>query len=126
MVLKYIREKRIDGKLDIVAKQMIDCGSIYRQILIKYIYHNSALEPDLFYNRIIALQPTLEGDMMTTAEQLKQSSFKQGIEQGIERGALEKAKETAKNMLAKGYDINNIKELTGLTQSLISELETAH
>ena len=122
LVLKYIREKKIDGKLDIVAKQMIDCDSIYRQILIKYIYYNSALEPDLFYNRIIESQPTLEGDIMTTAEQLKQRSFKQGIE----RGGLEAKKETAKNLIKMGIEDEKIIVATGLTTSVIDALKTQH
>ena len=134
LVLKYIRENNIDKNLDIIASQLTHYDSIYCQVLIKYMYYNSALEPDLFYNKMIELQPTLEGDVMTTAEQLKKRSFEQGIEQGIEkgiekgieRGALNKAKDTAKNMLSKGYNITDIIELTGLATSVIDELKTQH
>ena len=91
---------------------------------------HSDLSKIQFRDKMIAYEEQLRGDVMTVAGQWKQEGYDKGvvvgIEKGIERGALEKAKETAKNMLAKGYDINDIKELTGLPQSLIGELETAH
>ena len=44
---------------------------------------------------------------------------KQGLEQGLEQGLKEGKKETAKNMLKKGFSINDIIEITGLTEEEI-------
>jgi predicted transposase/invertase (TIGR01784 family) len=46
----------------------------------------------------------------------------QGIEQGIEQGEKQRAVITAKKMLAKGYSIQEISELTGLKQQEIEAL----
>ena len=65
--------------------------------------------------------------IMTAAEQLKQQGiqigFDQGIEKGIEKGAFKKARETANNMILRGYNENDIAELTGLEKSVIEELK---
>ena len=44
---------------------------------------------------------------------------KQGLEQGLEQGLKQGKKETAKNMLKKGFSINDIIEITGLTEEEI-------
>ena len=46
-----------------------------------------------------------------------------GFDQGIEKGAFKKARETANNMILRGYNENDIAELTGLEKSVIEELK---
>ena len=41
-------------------------------------------------------------------------AMKQGLEQGIEQGAAQSRMEIARAMLAKGYDVKSIIELTGI------------
>jgi len=61
--------------------------------------------------------------VMTAAEQLKQQGIQIGFDQGIEKGAFKKARETANNMILRGYNENDIAELTGLEKSIIEELK---
>ena len=61
--------------------------------------------------------------IMTAAEQLKQQGIQIGFDQGIEKGAFKKARETANNMILRGYNENDIAELTGLEKSVIEELK---
>ena len=54
---------------------------------------------------------------------LKQQYEKAGKEKGIEEGEKLKAKEMAKIMISKGYAIEEIMELTGLSKAVISRLK---
>jgi len=54
---------------------------------------------------------------------LKQQYEKAGKEKGIEEGEKSKTKEMAKAMLSKGYAIEEIIELTGLTKAVINRLK---
>ncbi|MBO5731344.1 MAG: hypothetical protein J6R67_09105 [Treponema sp.] len=55
-------------------------------------------------------------------EQGYEAGLQQGIEQGLERGAHQKALETAKKLIARGYEPEDIADLSGLTISQIQEL----
>lgn len=127
IILKYIRQKKIDGKLDMVVNHIEMYDHIVRQILIKYMSDYSDLEDEVFYDKIKDSKPNLKIDVMTVSEQWKQQGIDQGIqigiEKGIEKGVLKKAKETAFNMLTKGYPENDIAELTGLDTLTVSELK---
>ena len=52
----------------------------------------------------------------------EKKQFEEGIKEGIKEGELEKAKLIAKGMLAKGFDLATISELTGLTATEIENL----
>ena len=52
-----------------------------------------------------------------------QQGVEQGIQQGIQRGEQRKAMETARKMLAKGYAMQDICELTGLTAEEMAALD---
>ena len=47
-------------------------------------------------------------------EEGKEEGKKQGKEEGLEQGLRQKARETARRMLAKGYAIDDVVEVTGL------------
>ena len=123
IILKYIRQKQIDGKLDMAVNHIEMYDHIVRQVLIKYMSYYSDLENEVFYDKIKDSKPNLESDVMTVSEQWKQQGIDQGIQIGIEKGALKKAKETAFNMLTKGYPENDIAELTGLDTLTVAELK---
>jgi predicted transposase/invertase (TIGR01784 family) len=57
--------------------------------------------------------------LMQSIEKIKKKSLKQGIEQGIEKGIEQglhiNQVRTAKKMLKKGYPIEEVVELTGLS-----------
>ncbi len=56
-------------------------------------------------------------------EKAKQEKFEEGIEKGIEQGKLKRDLEIAKSMLAKGFDINTITDITGLSAKMISQVD---
>ena len=111
IILKYIRQKQIDGKLDMAVNHIEMYDHVVRQVLIKYMSDHSDMENEVFYDKIKDSKPNLENDVMTVAEQWK----KQGIQIGIEK--------TAHKMIVKGYSENDIAELTGLEKSVIEELK---
>ena len=127
LILKAIREKDIDGKLQIAVNQIEAYDNIARQVLIKYMSYYSDMETDAFYDKIINKKPNLKGDVMTVAEQWKQQGhqegLQQGMQQGMQQGALEKARETALNLSRMGLDDDKIVEATGLEKSVIAELK---
>ena len=55
-------------------------------------------------------------------EQRLQAGLQQGLEQGIEQGAYEKALETAQKLIARGYEPEDIADVTGLPLSQVQEL----
>ncbi|MHB9148225.1 MAG: hypothetical protein ACYC2U_07620 [Candidatus Amoebophilus sp.] len=57
--------------------------------------------------------------MITIAQTIE----KRGEVRGEMRGMQAKAKAIAKNMLAKGYSIKDIEEITGLSQEAIEKLK---
>ena len=50
-----------------------------------------------------------------------QHGIEQGVQQGLEQGEKRKALETARKMLKKGFSLEEVTDLTGLT---ISELKS--
>ena len=119
IILKYIRQKQIDGNLGMAVNHIEMYDHIARQVLIKYMSDHSDMETDAFYDKIIDNEPNLEGDVMTVAEQWKQ----QGLQQGLQQGALESKKETAINLSRMGLTDDKIVEATGLERSVIKELK---
>jgi len=111
IILKYIRQKQIDGKLDMAVNHIEMYDHIVRQVLIKYMSDHSDMETDAFYGKIIDRQPNLKGDVMTVAQQWKQ------------QGALEKARETAINFLSMGLAVDEVAKGTGLEKSVIEALK---
>ncbi|MDO5849462.1 MAG: hypothetical protein Q4P18_07995 [Methanobrevibacter sp.] len=53
----------------------------------------------------------------------KEEGYKEGYEKGEEKGEVKKSEEIAKNMLIKDFDLDDIIECTGLSESRLSELK---
>lgn len=68
---------------------------------------------------IIEREERIERDRIAELQYAKEEGIEQGIEQGIERGEKKKQIEIAKRMLEKGKDIEEIMEITELTQKEI-------
>ena len=51
-----------------------------------------------------------------------QVGLQQGIEQGLERGAYQTKLETAQKLIARGYEPEDIADVTGLPLSQVQEL----
>ena len=61
-------------------------------------------------------------DYDNTIAYAKEQGFKQGVESGIKQGVEQNQESTAKKMLAKGYDVSEISELTSLSPEEINNL----
>jgi len=48
---------------------------------------------------------------------------KQGLEKGLEQGQMQEKYETARKMLAKGYNLAEVAELTGLSPDQLANLQ---
>ena len=59
---------------------------------------------------------------MTTAMKLRQEGIEQGIDQGIGKGIEKDKIETAGRMLAKGFSVEDIAEITTLSVEVIEKL----
>ena len=51
-----------------------------------------------------------------------EAGLQQGIEQGLERGAYQTKLETAQKLIARGYEPEDIADVTGLPLSQVQEL----
>ena len=123
LILKAIREKNIDGKLEMAVNQIEAYDQIVRQVLIKYMSNYSDMETDEFYGKIINSKPNLESDVMTVAEQWEKRGIDKGIQQGMQQGALQKARETARNLLACGDSLDKVSTVTGLDKSTVDAIK---
>lgn len=111
LILKAIREKNIDGKLDIAINQIEAYDHIARQVLIRYMSQYSDMETNAFYDRIIDSKPDLKGDVMTVAEQWKQ------------QGRFLEKQETARNFLGMGVSVDHVVKGTGLDLDTVLKLK---
>ncbi|WP_010598073.1 RpnC/YadD family protein [Rickettsiella massiliensis] len=62
-------------------------------------------------------------DVMNAAHQLQQQGLQQGLEQGLEKGRREEDLVIAKRMLVRGTDRAFIKDVTGLSDQDLINLE---
>ncbi|WHN66779.1 Rpn family recombination-promoting nuclease/putative transposase [Cysteiniphilum sp. QT6929] len=115
LILKAIREKNIDGKLDIAINQIEAYDHIARQVLIRYMSQYSDMETDAFYDRIIDSKPDLRGDVMTVAEQWKQ--------QGMQQGRFLEKQETARNLFGMSLSVDQVANATGLDLDTVLKLK---
>jgi predicted transposase/invertase (TIGR01784 family) len=62
-------------------------------------------------------------DEATRLEGAREEGIEQGIEKGLEQGVSKAKKEAAKRMLEKGYPVEDIQEITGLSRTQIEALK---
>jgi len=119
LILKAIRDRKLDGKIGFLVHHLELYDSIVRQVLIRYMSRYSDLDTDTFYDRMIEKSPELQGDVMTVAQQWEQKGVERGIEQGVEIGKLN----TAQNLMNMGLSVSQIAQATGLDSSVIESLK---
>ena len=61
--------------------------------------------------------------IMTILQEREQKGIQEGIELGMEQGELKKARESAITGLKKGYDMEIIMDLAGLTEKEINDIK---
>jgi len=68
------------------------------------------------------LTPTLRGEAMTIADQLRQEGMKKGMQQGMQRGAQQAAQQFASKLLAEGTPSEKVAQLTDLPMEVVRQL----
>ena len=124
-ILKYVAEKNVDARLDIISHAIKSYDSFARKTLIRYLAHHSGLENQVLSDKIINNQPTLENDMKSAAQQWIDEGIEKGvlmgeqkgIEKGIQQGVEQGVEKVARNMLAQGADIEFVAATTGLQKA---------
>ena len=117
LVFKHIakRDSDNDRVFATITQHIKDYDHFTVQTLIKYLANFSDMKTQQFCDRISQMQPTLEGDAMTVAQQWEQ--------QGIQKGAQHKQYEIARNMLREKLDDSLIMKTTGLDKKIIISLK---
>jgi predicted transposase/invertase (TIGR01784 family) len=121
LVFKHIAQRNIDNDaiLAKVTASITQYDSFVIQTILKYLANFSDMEDRQFCDKISSMQPVLEGDVMTVAQQWEQK----GLQKGLQEGAQHEKHEIAKNMLRDCKPENEIIRYTGLTASQIEELK---
>ena len=112
LVFKHIAQRNIDKDL-ILAKITANIGNLDHftiQTILKYLANFSDMEDKQFCDKTISMQPILEGDVMTVAQQWEQ------------KGSQHEKYEIAKNMLREGADATFVVKTTGLTLEIVAKL----
>ena len=84
------------------------------ETICRYLFTATPIKPEEIIRTVTPLHQNAKETIMTTAERLRQ--------EGLEQGALKKAREDAKRMLDKGYPIEDICDITGLTREEVEGL----
>ena len=76
----------------------------------------------IIYDRYLMDRAILRNTVDGARDEGKFEGFNQGMEKGMEKGRHDEKAGTARRMKAKGYDIEDIAEITGLTTEQINSL----
>ena len=90
-------------------------------VLVEYIRRPSSSEPREFAANVERLvdDALLREEIMSTGQKL----VEQGREEGLQEGSLKRAREDALRMLRKGYPVDDIVEITGLSRKEVEALD---
>ncbi|EJK1788595.1 Rpn family recombination-promoting nuclease/putative transposase [Escherichia coli] len=136
LLMKHSRSRDLMMQMDrLVQLIQNSLNEELAQILFHYLLNGSEHVTVRFLQMLAQRLPQHEGNIMTLAEQLKQSGREEGIALGLERGiaqgmaqgmaqGVEQGKlETARNMLNAGINRKMVLELTGLSDEQLNMLK---
>lgn len=128
MLMKHSRSRDLMMQMDrLVQLIQNSLNEELAQVLFHYLLNGSEHVTLTFLQTLAQRLPQHEDNIMTLAEQLKQSGREEGIAlglaQGIERGKQEGKLETARNMLHAGITRKMVLELTGLSEEQLKMLK---
>ncbi len=88
--------------------------------LVVFVVNKGEMGVEDLKESVLKIAPALEGEIMTTAERLRQEGRREGIQEGRQEGKqegkLEGRLEVAKRMLEKGLPLQDIREITALSK----------
>ncbi len=127
LLMKHSRSRDILLQMDrLVQLIQTSLNEELSQVLFHYLLNGSEHVTVRFLQTLAQHLPEHEGNIMTLAEQLKQSGREEGIALGLERGmaqGMERGKlETARNMLNAGINRKMVLELTGLSENQLKKI----
>ena len=141
LVFKHIAQRDIDNDATLakLTASIAHYDDFAIQVILKYMANFSDMEDKQFCDKIANMQPALEDNVMTVAQQLalsrkaefvqegiqqgRQEGIQQGRQEGIQQGVQHEKYEIAKNMLRKGLDDTLINETTGLDLEIVAKLK---
>ena len=91
--------------------------------ICRYVFAATTIKPEEMMKAVQTLPENAQEAIMTTAQRLRKEGLEQGLERGWEKGALAKAREGALRMLDKGYPIEDICDITGLSREEVEGLQ---
>ncbi len=92
--------------------------------ILKYLYYNlEDVEPKDFFKNISEISTDAKEVSMTLAYKLKKEGLQEGLQKGIREGLQEGRQEDARNMLARGFKVDVISSITGLSHDQIEKLK---
>ena len=125
--LKLIEEAKADGQAQPLTRAIRE--ALRHNILKDYLERKggetlSILTAEYDFDTAMAVKQ--EEAYAIGLERGIERGIERGLEQGrlegLERGAYQKALETAKKLLARGYELEDIADLSGLTLSQVQEI----
>ena len=93
-------------------------GLYVLETICRYLFKATSLSAETIMKAVTPLPQNAKEAIMTTAERL----MKQGEKRGLERGLEQAKREDASRMLDKGYPIEDICDITGLSPYEVEEL----
>ncbi|WP_020612171.1 Rpn family recombination-promoting nuclease/putative transposase [Sediminispirochaeta bajacaliforniensis] len=114
-------EAEIDIFLSIITEEKLEAVQLLVQWLNNFFASVEEQQKQPVLSRINDIVE-VKSMLLTKMKEHDQMMLEQGIKQGVEQGEKQRAVITAKKMLAKGYSIQEISELTGLRQQEIQAL----
>lgn len=102
----------------------------YFNVLMTYIFNAGQKLTEKEVDQVVKKIPEGREVVMTLAELYMKRGMEQGMEKGLEEGKqlglIEGIKKVTLNLIAKGYSLNEISEVTGLTKDEIEKLQGKH
>jgi predicted transposase/invertase (TIGR01784 family) len=128
LVQKYIHEehellKRLNSffGLDIVYFSL-EAELRFVESMWRYIFEATEIDPDTVLRKLTMLPEGAKEALMTTAEKLRKQGKQEGIHEGKLEGKREGKLESARKMREKGYSIEDICDITGLSRKEVEGL----
>ncbi|KOC91448.1 Rpn family recombination-promoting nuclease/putative transposase [Winslowiella iniecta] len=125
LLQKHIRLRDMSELLEHLVTLMSSGYTTNEQlvVLMNYIVQaGETADPESFIRELAVRSPQQKEILMTIAEKFEQKGVEKGLEKGLEKGRKEGIQDVARNMLAKGWDIEKVQEMTGLDEDEVKTL----
>ncbi|KAB7685428.1 Rpn family recombination-promoting nuclease/putative transposase [Plesiomonas shigelloides] len=122
LLQKHIRQRDLVELINQVAALLLEGYTNEKQVrtLMNYMFLVGETDhPEALLTQLASQVPQHGDTLMTIAEQLEQKGLQKGRMEGMQlgeaKGRQKAVREMARNMLAKGIDIETISSITGMT-----------